>query len=590
MLESKSLLESSCPVIVSVPHATHLQQWCKLVRPYDRQKPSILHDQGYRMDLLLYLINLMQSSLKIQMAQINVTVGALADNAEKIMRIIRDNQADCDVLLFPEHALTGYPLEDLLFHRALYDQVEQTLQTIQAAAENCHVILGHPSVASGHHFNSASVLFQGKRIALYHKQHLPNYGVFDEHRYFTAGPAEPCVFMVKGYRLGICICEDLWQRGPVEQLSNAKVDCVLSLNASPFEYNKHTQRETLLRHHAEQGVAIVYINLTGGQDELVFDGQSIAFDRTGTLCARAPAFRECLHTITLKGELLHGEITPLLSEEALIYQALVCGLHDYVEKNGFPGVLLGLSGGIDSALTLALAVDALGASRVHAVMLPSRYTAAMSGEDAKQQLGIMQVPHSTFSIESVFESFLATLQPAFSGLKPDITEENLQSRIRGTLLMALSNKTGKMLLSTSNKSESAVGYATLYGDMAGGFSVLKDILKTQVYTLARYRNTLSPVIPERVLTRAPSAELAENQKDQDSLPDYTVLDAIITYYIEDKLSPEEIIRQGYARADVEKTIRLLTRNEFKRRQAAPGVKIRSRAFGRDWRYPITSKF
>ena len=331
-------------------------------------------------------------------------------------------------------------------------------------------------------------------------------------------------------------------------------------------------------------------NQVGGQDELVFDGQSLAFDNLGNLQARAPAFKEHLQTVTMKGQRLHSEITPTLEKNQLVYEALVCGTRDYVEKNGFPGVLLGLSGGIDSALTLAIAVDALGASRVHAVMMPSRYSADMSLEDAQQQLKIMGVQGTTLSIEPVFNSFLETLAPSFKGLAIDTTEENLQARIRGTLLMALSNKTGKMVLTTSNKSESAVGYATLYGDMAGGFSVLKDVLKTEIYELANYRNRIEPVIPKRVIKRAPSAELAENQTDQDSLPDYAVLDAIIKGYMEANQSADYLIQQGYSAADVNKVILLIKRNEYKRRQAAPGVKISPRAFGRDWRCPITSGF
>lgn len=362
------------------------------------------------------------------------------------------------------------------------------------------------------------------------------------------------------------------------------------MNASPFDYDKHNRREALLKSYALQGINIVYVNQICGQDELLFDGQSIAMDRTGTICARAPAFEEDLRTVRIHHKKVKGGVTPLLSETALIYKGLVCGTRDYVEKNHFPGVLLGLSGGIDSALTLAIAVDALGAERVHAVMMPSRYSSAMSTEDALQQVTAMNVSHSTLSIEPAFAAFTQTLEPMFKDLPTDTTEENIQARIRGVLLMALSNKTGKMVLTTSNKSESAVGYATLYGDMAGGLAVLKDVLKTQVYELAQYRNSIARVIPERVITRAPSAELRENQTDQDNLPAYSVLDAIIVAYMDDNLSAAEIIAKGFKAEDVYKIIKLMKNSEYKRRQGPPGLKISSMAFGKDWRYPITNHF
>ncbi|WP_133128203.1 NAD+ synthase [Legionella nagasakiensis] len=532
----------------------------------------------------------MSQALTLLMAQINPTVGAIAANTEKIINIIADHQHQHDIIVFPELAITGYPPEDLLFRHELYKRVEQALQAIQEKTNHCYVVIGHPSLENNNRFNAASILYKKMRISTYHKQMLPNYGVFDEERYFIAGEAKPCVFTVKGYRLGLCICEDLWQTGPVEQLIQAKTDVMICINASPFDYEKYMQRELLLRHYAQQGLSIIYVNQVGGQDELLFDGQSVAMNREGQVIGRAPAFLEQLQSVKLQGKQLDGTITPLLAQEALIYQALVCGLRDYVEKNGFPGVLLGLSGGIDSALTLAIAVDALGAARVHAVMMPSRYTASISSKDALQQLNVLQVEHTTLSIEPAFNTLLTTLASSFIGLPPDVTEENIQARIRGLLLMALSNKTGKMVVTTSNKSEAAVGYATLYGDMVGGFSILKDVLKTQVYALARYRNSISPVIPERVLTRPPSAELAENQTDQDTLPDYEILDGIITYYMEYNLSAEEISARGYPLDMVQHVLKLITRNEYKRRQSAPGIKISSCAFGRDWRYPITSGF
>ncbi|OEH46449.1 Glutamine-dependent NAD(+) synthetase [Legionella parisiensis] len=395
---------------------------------------------------------------------------------------------------------------------------------------------------------------------------------------------------VNHHKIGVIICEDLWHPGPAEDLIEEGISVLLVLNASPFDYSKYQKREDLLKSYAKHGISIVYVNQIGGQDELLFDGQSLAIDSQGRVCARSPAFKEDLNTVAIQATHVKGTLSPLLEFEPLIYEALICGTRDYVNKNHFPGVLIGLSGGIDSALTLAVAVDALGAARVHAVLMPSRYTAQMSNEDALTQIQKLNVSHSTLSIEPAFKALMDTLEPVFTVRTPDITEENIQARIRGLLIMALSNKTGKMVLTTSNKSECAVGYATLYGDMAGGFAVLKDVLKTQVYALARYRNSLSENIPERVLTRAPSAELRPDQTDQDSLPDYTTLDAIIVGYMEKKLTPEEIIQQGFAAETVNKVIQLIRRNEYKRRQSAPGIKISPTAFGKDWRYPITNGF
>lgn len=532
----------------------------------------------------------MKKPLTILMAQINPTVGAIAANAEEIIEIIHTHQQSHDVIVFPELTLTGYPPEDLLLRKELFNQVESALKKIMAITKDCHVILGYPMLEDELCYNVASVIVNGQKMTVYRKQNLPNYGVFDEKRYFTQGPATPCLFTINGYKAGLCICEDIWSPGPVDQLVEAGVEIMFSIHASPFDEGKYEERECLLRQHAQRGLAIVYVNQMSGQDSLVFDGQSVALDCTGTICARAPAFTTALQTVTLQGKQVKGHLTPLLTKEALIYQALVCGLRDYVEKNNFPGVLLGLSGGIDSALTLAIAVDALGASRVHAVMMPSRHTATISHEDALEQLNTLNVQHTTLSIEPTFNTLLTTLAPSFPDKSPDTTEENLQARIRGILLMALSNKTGNMLLTTSNKSETAVGYATLYGDMCGGFSVLKDVLKTTVYALARYRNSLNAVIPERVIQRPPTAELAPNQTDQDNLPDYAILDGIIQCYMNERLSSEEIIARGYTPEDVHHIIKLIKRNEYKRRQAAPGVKITTCAFDLDWRYPITSNF
>ena len=532
----------------------------------------------------------MSQSLSILMAQINPAVGAIDANKSKIIDIIKKHQLNHDIIVFPELVLTGYPPEDLLLRDELFLQVEEALKAIQFCTTNCHVIIGHPIMENGNRYNGASIFANNTKIAVYHKQHLPNYGVFDEKRYFTKGIASPCVFSIKNQRIGLCICEDLWLKGPVEQLVDANINLMISINASPFDYNKYSLRESLLKDHAKKGLNIVYVNQIGGQDELVFDGQSLAMNKAGKICARAPAFREHLQTITFNNNNFESEITPLSPHLPLIYNALLCGLKNYVEKNKFKGVLLGLSGGIDSALTLCLAVDALGAKNVNAVFMPSRYSQDISANDAKLQAETMQVNFSILPIEPIFESFLNTLAPSFKGLKPDITEENLQARIRGVLLMALSNKTKSMLLCTSNKSETAVGYSTLYGDMAGGFSVLKDVLKTLVYDLAVYRNSISLVIPERVITRAPTAELRHNQKDEDSLPPYSILDAIIKAFMEDEMSATEIINSGQKEEDVMRVINLIKQNEYKRHQSAPGVKITSCAFGKDWRFPITSGF
>lgn len=524
------------------------------------------------------------------MAQINPQVGSLESNRDKICRIILEHQAHYDLIVFPELALSGYPLEDLLFREEFQQAVDQSLASIQALVKETYVLLGHPRWEGPRCYNSASLLHQGQQHGVYDKQKLPNYGVFDEARYFSPGPQNPCVFTIKQYRIGLCICEDLWQPGPVDDLIAEGISVLVAINASPFETDKYRYRQELLQAYATQGLSILYVNQCGGQDELVFDGQSFAMNADGKVLARCDAFVEALSAVEIREHAIQGDLKPLLSREALIYQALICGLRDYVQKNKFPGVLLGLSGGIDSALTLAIAVDALGADKVQAVMMPSRYSAQISSEDALLQLDALKVAHHTLSIEPAFKALLDTLAPAFQGLEPDLTEENIQARIRGLLLMALSNKFGLMVLTTSNKSETAVGYATLYGDMAGGFAVLKDVLKTEVYALARYRNTISPVIPERVINRAPSAELRANQTDQDSLPDYPVLDAIIKAYMVDNVSPKAIAESGYDPAVVDKIIGLIKRNEYKRRQSAPGTKISAMAFGKDWRYPITNGF
>ena len=531
----------------------------------------------------------MTQAINILMAQLNPHVGAIEINAKKIIQIIQDHQATHDLIVFPELAICGYPPQDLLLRPEFLARIDAALLTIRAASQHCHVVLGHPQMFEGRCFNAASVFYRSDTLTQYFKQQLPNYGVFDERRYFTPGPAQPCIFTCKNQRIGLCICEDLWQGNVVDQLKHAGVDILLSINASPFDYTKPQLREQLMLQQGKKAVTMIYVNMVGGQDELVFDGQSLAMDRTGHIAARAPAFQEALHSVQIQEQHLSSIVTPVLSQTALIYGALTLGLRDYVNKNKIPGVLLGLSGGVDSALTLAIAVDALGPARVQAILLPSRYSAEMSSQDALAQAATLQVATQTMSIEPGFQAILGSLAQALPQQDLGITAENIQARIRAVLLMALSNQNGSMLLSTSNKSETSVGFTTLYGDMCGGYAVLKDVLKTRVYELAYYRNMLSPVIPQRVLTRPPSAELAPNQTDQDRLPEYDILDAIITGYMEKGLSSEQLLAMGYPEDAVKQTIRLIRFNEYKRQQAPLGTKISPRAFGKDWRYPITNE-
>ena len=536
------------------------------------------------------------NSLRVVMAQLDFLVGDIQGNIAKIMTAAVDarDRLRADVIVFPELTVTGYPPEDLLLRPSFIRQVEPAMQRLRMEIEGITAVVGYPAATSEGLRNSAAVIRDGAIQAVYHKQLLPNYGVFDEKRYFVAG-AEPTVVVINNVRVGITICEDVWQLDPVQKAVAAGAQLLLNLNASPFHTGKGQLRLDILRQRvAENGIPIVYVNLVGGQDELVFDGHSQVVNSKGELTHRAPFCAEGLYpvdfTIGVTVEPIPGEIAEEPSEEAAIYQAIVRGVRDYVTKNGFPGVVLGLSGGIDSALTLAMAVDALGADRVEAVLMPSRYTADMSNTDAEEEAQALGVKYQLMPIEPAFQSFLSILQPVLDGLPLDSTEENIQARCRGVLLMAISNKTGKMVLTTGNKSETAVGYSTLYGDMAGGFAPIKDVLKTMVYRLSVYRNRLTPVIPQRVLDRPPSAELRPDQTDQDSLPPYETLDAILHGYVEEDHSVDELIAAGFERATVERVTRLVIVNEYKRRQAAPGVRITPRAFGRDRRYPITSGF
>ncbi len=530
--------------------------------------------------------------MKIAIAQLNVTVGDLNGNAAKIGDAARRAKAaGASLLLTTELSLSGYPPEDLLLRDDFFSACDRTFQRLVREVSGITVVLGHPHQVSGKRYNAASVIRDGKVVATYLKRTLPNYTVFDEERYFDSGDA-PCVFEHEGVRIGINICADVWEEPAAKAAREAGAQLLLVLNASPFHVNKQLTRHEVVRERVgKTGMPVIYANQVGGQDELVFDGASFAVNGHGELTHQFPAFQEAVGLVELVGGAPQkGEIAAAASLEQDVYAALTLGVRDYLGKNGFPGALLGLSGGIDSALTLAVAVDALGAGKVHAVMMPSQYTAGMSCEDAKAQAGIMGARYSEIPIRPMFDAFRTALADEFRGLAEDVTEENLQARIRGTLLMAMSNKTGAIVLTTGNKSEMGTGYATLYGDMAGGFAVLKDIKKTLVYRLSEYRNTLGEVIPRRVIERAPSAELRPDQKDQDSLPPYDVLDAIMEAYVEQYRSPQEIVAMGYPQVDVDKVVRLIRISEYKRRQSPVGIRITNRGFGKDWRYPITNKF
>jgi len=529
--------------------------------------------------------------MRIALAQFNPVVGDIAGNTQKILDLAHQAIAlGADVMVTPELALTGYSPEDLLLRPHFYQACTQALDQL-LELDDITLVVGHPVMMGAERFNAATVLRDGNRLGMYCKMLLPNDEVFDECRYFTPGAA-PLVFEQQGVKVGILICQDIWELDPAAETAEAGADVVLVLNASPFHRNKIETRHEILRYRSEEtGLPFAYVNLVGGQDELVFDGASFAVDNQGAVVAQAAAFREELLLIEVdQRNIRPASKAPLPEPLECVYQALVLGVRDYIGKNGFPGVLLGLSGGIDSALTMAIACDALGADKVHAVMMPSRYTADISVIDSRAMVNGLGVQYDEIEIWPMYQSFMAALAGNFAGRAEDATEENLQARIRGTLLMALSNKTGRLVLTTGNKSEMTTGYCTLYGDMAGGFAPLKDVAKTLVYQLSAWRNQQGMVIPERIITRAPSAELRPDQKDQDSLPPYDILDAIMSRYMEGNQSATEIIAAGYPPADVERVVKLLKINEYKRRQAPVGPRVTQRGFGKDWRYPITNRF
>ncbi|HQN11520.1 MAG TPA: NAD+ synthase [Quisquiliibacterium sp.] len=538
-------------------------------------------------------------SLRIAAAQLNQTVGDFDGNARQIVEAARSAAAaGARVLLTPELSLCGYPPEDLLLRPAFYDRCTQALAVIadQTRTLDLHLLVGVPLMREGRRYNGAVLMHRGAIVADYAKHDLPNYDVFDEERYFEPDN-RPLVFAVDGVRFGVVICEDFWFGYAPECTRAAGAQVLLALNASPFHMNKqHVRLDVARQNVCARGMPMLAANLVGGQDELVFDGLSFALARDGRLVGQGRGFEPDLLIadvhVAADGsvDLSGSHLEPVTSVEQQVYSALVLGVRDYVGKNGFPGVLIGLSGGIDSALTLAIAVDALGPDKVRTVMMQSPYTADISWIDARDMAQRCGVRYDEFPIEPVFNAFLERLSGEFAGLPQDTTEENIQARIRGTMLMALSNKYGSIVLTTGNKSEMAVGYCTLYGDMAGGFAVIKDIAKTMVYRLSRYRNTLSEVIPERIITRAPSAELKPGQTDQDSLPPYDVLDGIMQMYMEDNCSVAQIEAAGYPPEAIARVVRLMRISEYKRRQAPVGIRVTHRAFGRDWRYPITSRF
>ena len=533
-------------------------------------------------------------SFKIALAQFSPHIGNIEANAQKMLDQINEaKKQKADLIVFPELSTVGYPAEDLLLRPSLAKRTQKAFELL-SQVKDIVVVFGFVNqTEDGQRYNAAAVMKDGQVLGIYNKQNLPNYGVFDEKRYFSEGQ-QHLVFEYLGHKFGVLICEDAWSLNTVHQLSQLNVETVLILNASPYEVGKPQHRLTTMGELAKQlHINLVYTNQVCGQDDLIFDGTSFVINQDGTTALQAPSFKEDLYYAEYAAEQKAFKVTtisPVLDTMAEIYQGLVLATRDYIQRSGFAGVILGLSGGIDSALTLAIAVDAIGADKVQAVMMPYSYTAQISIEYAAAQAKNMGVTFGIAEINPVVNSFMHTLYPFFGNSPADATEENLQARARGTLLMALSNKFGNLVLSTGNKSELAVGYCTLYGDMAGGYAVLKDVYKTIVFELAKYRNSLSdtPVIPKRVITRPPSAELRPDQKDQDSLPPYDILDAILYAYIEEDMSQDDIIAKGFEKAVVEKVIRLVDRNEYKRRQGAIGPRISSRAFSRERRYPIVN--
>ena len=539
----------------------------------------------------------MKNKISIVLAQLDLAVGDISGNTKLIIDSCEKakNQHNADLIIFPELSISGYPPEDLLLHSGFKRRINDALNSIKDEVAGISALIGFPDYSDDSIYNACAVFRDKEEIVKYRKEALPNYSVFDEKRYFTSDE-QPSVFELKGKKIGINICEDIWHKSAAMKAKESGAEIIIVINGSPYEKDGQSKRENIVKQRALQtDVPIVYLNMIGGQDELVFDGASFVMSKNGEIKYRATSFEESMDLFEF--ELINDECAPIksnisskLSVEESVYKALVRGTKDYIEKHNFSGVVMGLSGGIDSALTLSIACDAIGSDKVRAVMMPYLFTSAMSLEDAQCQADTLNIKYDILPISSLYDSTVDLLQPIFLNSEKDSTEENIQSRARGLLLMAISNKTGSMLLTTGNKSEMAVGYATLYGDMAGGFAPIKDCTKTMVKKLAKYRNMISEVIPNRVIEREPSAELRENQHDSDSLPPYDLLDPILEAFIEKDLSVEEIVERGFERETVTSILEMVKRNEYKRRQAPPGVRISNRAFGRDWRYPITSGY
>ena len=539
----------------------------------------------------------MKNKISIVLAQLDLAVGDISGNTKLIIDSCEKakNQHNADLIIFPELSISGYPPEDLLLHSGFKRRINDALNSIKDEVAGISALIGFPDYSDDSIYNACAVFRDKEEIVKYRKEALPNYSVFDEKRYFTSDE-QPTVFELKGKKIGINICEDIWHKSAAMKAKESGADLIIVINGSPYEKDGQSKRENIVKQRALQtDLPIVYLNMIGGQDELVFDGASFVMSKNGEIKYRATSFEESMDLFEF--DLINNECVPIksnisskLSIAESVYKALVRGTKDYIEKHKFSGVVMGLSGGIDSALTLSIACDAIGSDKVRAVMMPYLFTSAMSLEDAQCQADTLNIKYDILPISSLYDSTVDLLQPIFLNSEKDSTEENIQSRARGLLLMAISNKTGSMLLTTGNKSEMAVGYATLYGDMAGGFAPIKDCTKTMVKKLAKYRNTISEVIPNRVIEREPSAELRENQHDSDSLPPYDVLDPILEAFIEEDLSVEEIVERGFERETVTSILEMVKRNEYKRRQAPPGVRISNRAFGRDWRYPITSGY
>lgn len=539
----------------------------------------------------------MKNKISIVLAQLDLAVGDISGNTKLIIDSCEKakNQHNADLIIFPELSISGYPPEDLLLHSGFKRRINDALNSIKEEVAGISALIGFPDYSDDSIYNACAVFRDKEEIVKYRKEALPNYSVFDEKRYFTSDE-QPSVFELKGKKIGINICEDIWHKSAAMKAKESGAEIIIVINGSPYEKDGQSKRENIVKERALQtDVPIVYLNMIGGQDELVFDGASFVMSKNGEIKYRATSFEESMDLFEF--ELINDECAPIrsnisskLSVEESVYKALVRGTKDYIEKHNFSGVVMGLSGGIDSALTLSIACDAIGSDKVRAVMMPYLFTSAMSLEDAQCQADTLNIKYDILPISSLYDSTVDLLQPIFLNSEKDSTEENIQSRARGLLLMAISNKTGSILLTTGNKSEMAVGYATLYGDMAGGFAPIKDCTKTMVKKLAKYRNTISEVIPNRVIEREPSAELRENQHDSDSLPAYDLLDPILEAFIEEDLSVEEIVERGFERETVTSILEMVKRNEYKRRQAPPGVRISNRAFGRDWRYPITSGY